>query len=110
MKGTLRTLDQGRKCHSEREGGAGRLGILPRGEGTDDPLISLTLEVLRFCCTQFSPKELVEHAGSRVPTRCPDSVGLQWSPGSSLISKLRVTDAEGLQTHHQGSSLSPWSV
>lgn len=110
MKGALTTLDQGRNCHGEREGGAGGLGILPRGEGTEDPLISLTLEVLRLWYTQFSPRELVEHAGSRVPPRCSDPVGLQWGPGSSLISKLHVTDAEGLQTHHQGSSLSPWSM
>lgn len=67
MKRTLRTLDLGRNCHRKRVGAAGRLEILPRGKEIEDPSISLRLEVLRFGCPQLSPRELVEHAGSRVP-------------------------------------------
>lgn len=42
-----------------RVGGARRLGFLPRGEGTEVPWLSLTLEVLRLWGTHLSPRKFV---------------------------------------------------
>lgn len=109
MKGTLRTLDPGRNCHSRRVRGAGMPGILPREEETEDPLISPTLEVLSMTALEVLwVYPVVSQAacgtcwlqGSTL--RCSDSVGLQGEPESSMIAKFLCDfAAQGLWTHHQ---------
>lgn len=56
-----------RELSGERVCGAGRLEILPREEETKDPLVSLTLELLRPWWVQWSPRGPVGRAGSGVP-------------------------------------------
>ena len=82
-------------------GGAGRLGILPRREGTEDRLTSWALEVSDFgvpSCRSGSLWNMLDpEPHSEIFWLCRSAAG----PGSSMITKLSVTFMQRVCKHTQ---------